>query len=95
MSDTDDPDHLLAGIPPARIANWERHGVDAIEADLNSTDGLRYVGGPPGTKEQARRWVRYKRAQQQEVLSLKPSVYGFSADLKVAWRKLCDWWRHT
>jgi hypothetical protein len=45
-------DHPLAGIHPSRIANWESKGVDAIEADLKYGDGVRYVGGPPGTTEQ-------------------------------------------
>ena len=70
----------LAGIHPSRIANWESKGVDAIEADLKYGDGIRYVGGPPGTKEQAWRWVNYVRAQNQntpprpepEILTLKP-----------------------
>src|SRR5205807_3882516 len=51
----------LDGIAPARIANWERYGVDAIEADLKYNKGTSYVGGPPEAREQARRWVRYKR----------------------------------
>jgi hypothetical protein len=33
----------LAGISPTRIANWERSGVDAIEADLRNNRGLAYV----------------------------------------------------
>jgi hypothetical protein len=91
------PEHPLSGISPARIANWERHGVDAIEADLANNQGVTYVGGPPGTREQALRWVRYKRSQQQdkrsEVLSLKPGVYGVSLDLKAAFKRAHDWWK--
>src|SRR5262247_3308899 len=59
-------EHPLLRISPARIANWERHGVDAIEADLANNQGITYVGGPPGTREQAWRWVRHKRSQQED-----------------------------
>jgi hypothetical protein len=98
MNNTDNrsAEHPLAGIPPARIANWNRYGVDAIEADLINNNGLRYVGGPPGTNEQAWRWVRYQRAQQmpqQEVFSLKPTFHGLGIDLKAAAKKLRSWWR--
>jgi hypothetical protein len=55
--------HPLAGIHPTRIANWEKIGVDAIEADLKYSGGTRYVGGPAGTAEQAWRWVNYKQAE--------------------------------
>ena len=59
----------LTGISPTRTANWERSGVDAIEADLRNNRGLAYVGGPPGTEEQAWRWVRYKRAKEKAAAS--------------------------
>jgi hypothetical protein len=88
--------HPLAGIAPTRIANWERHGVDAIEADLLNRQGITYVGGPPGTNEQAWQWVRYKRAQQQspkpEILTLKPGAYGITFDVKEAIRRVRRWW---
>ena len=94
-------DHPLAGIHPSRIANWESKGVDAIEADLKYGDGIRYVGGPPGTKEQAWRWVNYVRAQNQntpprpepEILTLKPGFAGVSLDLKAVFRRARRWWR--
>jgi hypothetical protein len=98
MPDDDDfQTHPLAGISPTRIANWERYGVDAIEADLRNNRGLAYVGGPPGTEEQAWRWVRYKRAEEQarqaDIFSLKPGLWGMSFDLKAAFRSAKDWWR--
>jgi hypothetical protein len=87
----------LEGIAPGRIANWERYGVDAIEADLKNNKGTSYMGGPPEAREQAWRWVRYKRDQQQpkptEIFSLKPTFYGMSFDLKAAYRRLQDWSR--
>jgi hypothetical protein len=86
----------LAGISPTRIANWERSGVDAIEADLRNNRGLAYVGGPPGTEEQAWRWVPYKRAkekaQQAEVFSFKLEKWGISINLKTAFQNIKDWW---
>jgi hypothetical protein len=87
----------LEGIAPARIANWEHYGVDAIEADLKSNKGTSFVGGPPEAREQAWRWVCHKRDQQQpkptEIFSLKPTVYGISFDLKAAYRRVHEWWR--
>jgi hypothetical protein len=75
----------LADIDPNRIKQWEEVGVDAVEADLKTNNGLTYVGADhaiPG----AWRWVRYKRKQEQaserEVLTVKPGAYGVSVDLK-------------
>lgn len=92
--------HPLAGIHPSRIANWESKGVDAIEADLKYSGGIRYVGGPPGTKEQAWRWVNHARANdsaasqkpEPEIFTLKPSFSGVSLDLKAMYRRVRRWW---
>jgi hypothetical protein len=85
-------DHPLYGIHPMRIANWQRHGVDAIEADLLNRGGMTYVGGPPEAREQARRWVRYMRdrdkAKEPEILGLKPGLWGVTVDLKALARWL-------
>jgi hypothetical protein len=89
-------DHPLHGINPLRISNWEKHGVDAVKAALVHNHGSTYVGGPPEVKEQAWRWVRYRKAFVQraepEVLSLKPSIWGVGIDLKAAARKMRKWW---
>jgi hypothetical protein len=75
----------LAGIDPARIAEWEKLGVDCIETDLKQRNGLTYIGAQHAV-EWAWRWVRHKRAQEEEakkeVVTLKPTFYGFSIDLK-------------
>lgn len=100
---TNSLDHPLAGIHPSRIANWESKGVDAIEADLKYGDGIRYVGGPPGIKEQAWRWVNHVRAKdlatsqkpEPEILTLKPSFAGVSLDLKVVYRRVRRWWSNS
>jgi hypothetical protein len=47
-----------------REAEWEKHGVDAISADLDQ-GGFRLVGGPPETRQQAREWVAKKRAEKE------------------------------
>jgi len=111
----------IRGIPPERVAEWERYGVDVIDADLRNNRPPHYVVGPPGTGVQAWRWVKYKRAQDQakaerdalkreqrareradaerrdqqkkpEVLTLKPTLWGFGIDLKAAWSQCYDWW---
>jgi hypothetical protein len=90
-------DHPLAGISPSRIANWQRHGVDAIEADLTHTGGSRLVGGPPGTAEDAWRWVRYmrnqERARQRELVTIRPGIWGMNLDLMALGRRIRNWWR--
>jgi hypothetical protein len=59
-------DNRLKGIPPERIAEWEKLGVDAVEEDLRREHkgGRRLVLGPPGTGVQAHRWAKYMRAQE-------------------------------
>jgi hypothetical protein len=52
-------------IPASRKANWERFGVEAIEADLKNSNGVTYVGGPPEARQQAWLWVRVQRNMQQ------------------------------
>jgi len=55
----------LSDIPAERIAEWNQHGVDAVEADLKATGGIRYVGGVPGTVQLAWRWVNSERTKQR------------------------------
>lgn len=90
-------DHPLHGINPVRIANWEKHGVEAVEADLTYNQGTTYVGGPPEIKEQAWRWVRFRKSlgqpKEAEILSLKPTLWGVGIDLKAAARKARRWWQ--
>src|SRR5580704_2479313 len=99
MSHEHDENSPLAGISAARIANWERHGVEAIEADLINNHGDRYVGGPPGTTDQAWRWVRYKRdqekarSQQPEIVTLTPGWGGFNINLVALFKRAQEWHR--
>jgi hypothetical protein len=71
----------------ARFARWEEIGVDLIKADLLA-GGHRLIGGPPATRRLAAEWVRMKEAEQRELVTLKPSLWGVSIDLKETWRWL-------
>jgi hypothetical protein len=68
-------DNPLRDIPATRIANWERYGADAIEADLTNNNGITYVGGPPEAREQAWRWVRHVRAKE---LVRAPEIFALN-----------------
>jgi hypothetical protein len=86
---------------------WERLGVDVIRTDLEATGGRRFVGGPPNVRKLAWEWVRMKEAgsedkpatsprkpaAENELFTLKPSVWGMSIDLKELWRRSNNWWR--
>jgi hypothetical protein len=65
MSQSDDIE-AFKRIPASRIANWDKYGVDAIEADLTHKSGLGLVGGPPEAREQARLWIRMRRRMERE-----------------------------
>lgn len=76
-----------------RIAQWEEHGVDAIKADLEHSNGIRIVGRHTRL---AWKWVKFKEAQNRQAqeadklsdtVSLTPEVFGMSIDLK----KLFKW----
>jgi hypothetical protein len=84
----------------ARFAQWEKRGVDAIKADLN-TGGTRYVGGPPAVRALAWEWVRGRESNIQrpaqpssELLTLRPGVWGVNIDLKELWRRALRWWQN-
>jgi len=70
----------------ARFARWEAIGVDRIKADLLA-GGHQLVGGPPAVRELAWEWVRKKQAEAREAVTLKPTLRGFSVDLKELWRR--------
>jgi hypothetical protein len=58
----------------ARFEQWEKLGVDAIRADLETTGGHRLVGGPPVVRRLAWEWVRMKQAERPVSLAdLVPS----------------------
>lgn len=71
----------------ARFARWEQIAVDRIKADLLA-GGHKLVGGPPAARELAARWVREKEAGRREIVTLKPSFYGFGLDLKEIGRRI-------
>ena len=93
MNKKSDP-HDLSDIPPARIAAWDQHGVDAIEADLIKTGGVRLVGGPAEIPHQAWRWVHALRAAEaapklSDAVGVKvPLAWFGSFNLKTAWRTI-------
>ncbi|SED60528.1 hypothetical protein SAMN05444161_3570 [Rhizobiales bacterium GAS191] len=86
----------------ARFARWEKIGVDLIKADLIN-GGHRLVGGPPAVRELAQKWVRIKEAEAKavadtasagkraDIVTLKPTIWGMSIDLKEAWRRFQAW----
>jgi hypothetical protein len=71
----------------ARFARWETYGLERIKADLLN-GGLRLVGGTREVREVAWEWVRIKEAEKEEMLLLKPALYGVGIDLKAVARKL-------
>lgn len=85
-----------------RHERWEALGLDRVKHDLLN-GGFRLVGGSPEVREEAWAWVRSKEAAAKgeaaqaaatkEVVTLKPGVWGFSIDLKQAWRALQEWWQ--
>jgi hypothetical protein len=76
-----------------RFARWEVIGVERIKADLLD-GGHRLVGGPPAVQKLAWEWVRQKeaeqraKAEQREVVTLKPTFMGNSIDLKELGRRI-------
>jgi hypothetical protein len=62
-------------------SKWESLGVDRVKADLLQ-NSFKLVGGPPALREAAWEWVRQKEAEALELITLKPSFYGVSIDLK-------------
>jgi hypothetical protein len=76
-----------------RFARWEKHGVEAIKADLSV--------GPQAAQSLAWEWLDSKEspATQEsppnskpgELLSLKPGMWGVSIDLKELWRRGRRW----
>jgi len=70
-----------------RFARWEKIGVERIKADLLA-GGDRLVGGPPAPRDLAWEWVGTKEAEAKEVITLKPTLWGNSVDLKELGRRL-------
>ena len=81
----------------ARFEQWEKLGLDRIKHDLEHTKGVVVVGGTLEVQALAWEWVRLKEAEQanvkeepDEVLTLKPGIWGMSVNLKEAWRRSRD-----
>jgi hypothetical protein len=73
----------------ALVAHWEKLGPELIKNDFLYTAGFRYVGGTQETQDLARGWLREK--DRKEVFTLKPTLWGFSVDLKELGRRIRDW----
>src|SRR5208337_607763 len=74
MNDTDhDLQGPLAGIPAQAIAQWEQWGVDVIENDLKMRNGIGYVGS---RVQEAWRWVKHKRAQENAASAANSITIG-------------------
>lgn len=76
----------------ARFGRWEKFGLERIKDDLLS-GGHKLVGGSLEVRELAWEWVRQKEkemrnAKSEDVVQLKPTIYGIGIDLKALWRKL-------
>jgi hypothetical protein len=73
-----------------RFKQWDRVGVETIRAGLQR-GGRIYIGERP-VEDLAWEWVRSKQ-RQEEIVSLKPRIWGFSIDLKQLWRSCKRWWQ--
>lgn len=78
----------------ARFQQWEKLGLDQVKHDLLN-GGYRVVGGSPQVRKLAWEWVRIKEAEQaktaqktDEILTLKPSLWGIGMNLKELWRQI-------
>jgi hypothetical protein len=79
----------------ARFERWKKLGLDRVKHDLVHTKGTVVVGGTLEVQELAWEWVRMKEAErakarekQDEVVTLKPGIWGMSANLKEAGRRI-------
>jgi len=73
-----------------RFARWEKLGVERIKADLLG-GGHTLVGGPPAVRKLAWEWVRMKEQEAlktNDIVALKPTIYGVGVDLRALWRKI-------
>lgn len=49
----------------ALYRQWDEIGVDIIKQDLGTNGGIRYVGGPPATRQLAMQWVKMREAERE------------------------------
>jgi hypothetical protein len=82
-----------------RLAQWDKIGVERIKHDLLN-GGLKLVGGTQEVQDLAREWVQLRENEEQkspakadEVLTLKPNLYGVGIDLKALGRKMRGWFK--
>src|SRR4029450_673017 len=73
-----------------RFKQWDRVGVETIRAGLQR-GGRIYIGERP-VEDLAWEWVRSKE-RQEEIVSLKPGIWGLRIDLKHLWRSCKRWWQ--
>jgi hypothetical protein len=79
-------------ITPEQRAACECAGVEEVRAKMayaGPGDGAVVPGLGDGliSRKDAACW------QQREIIALKPGLWGFSIDLRVAFRSVQKWWR--
>jgi hypothetical protein len=83
-------------LSPEQRAACERAGVDEVRAKMTyagSGDGAVVPGLGDGliTRKAAACWS--KEQERHEIIALKPGLWGFSIDLRAAFRSAQKWWR--
>jgi hypothetical protein len=78
----------------ARFEQWEKIGVERVRQDLLN-GGHFCVGGPKYVQDLAWEWLQMKQdakakshEHQKEIVTLKPTLWGMSLDIKEAWRRI-------
>jgi hypothetical protein len=84
-------------LSPEQRAACERAGPEEVHdkmAYAGPGDGAVVPGLGDGliTRKDAACWIKEQR-QQREIIALKPSLWGFSIDLRAAFRRAQKWWR--
>jgi len=84
-------------LSPKQRAACEDAGVDEVRAKMayaGPGDGAVVPGLGDGliTRKDAACWIK-EQTQQREIIALKPGLWGFSIDLRAAFRGIQKWWR--
>ena len=87
-------DHMT--LSPEQRAACERAGVEEVRAKMTYAgpgDGAAVPGLGDGliTRKAAACWIREQ--ERREIIALKPGLWGFSIDLRAAFRRAQKWWR--
>ena len=83
-------------LSPEQRAACEEGGVEEVRSKMTKAgpgDGAAVPGLGDGliTRKAAARWIREQ--ERREIIDLKPGLWGFSIDLRAAFRRALKWWR--